>query len=418
MAVTRSSAHQDQDRSSAARGSDRRFMLLITVIGLLYLVTATWSPPYNVDSYTNLLQSRAFAADRSPIVADSEHLLAEQFTGRVVWLVESPNGATSQYPPGVALWGALFYTLDTSLTDVTAVWTDDDLQEQEVELKVPAFGPGALAAVVSTTIAMLFLGLTLRRHVGESAMLAAVALAALGTGAWSVASDQLWQHSPGMMFLSAGVYAASRDKFAASGLAFAFAILIRPHTALIAAGVGLVVGVRRRQWRPLLKVGATSSLGLVGVVLYNMVVWDEASISGGYGSAFTDRVSDPSLTTLASRVVETLFNLDHGILVSSPFLAVAFVALVGRTWRAPDWALGAAIGGLLYMVVQLQANRVSGGNQIFGYRYPLEPLMAAAPLLAIATVAWLNSPRRRAALAIVATLSVLAHGYGAIFVTA
>ncbi len=398
--------------------SDRRFTLLIAVIGLLYLLTATWSPPYNVDSYTNLLQSRAFAADQSAIVADSDHLLAEQFTGRVVWLVESPDGATSQYPPGVALWGALFYTLDTSLTDVTAIWTDDNQQEQEVELKVPAFGPGALAAVVSTTLAMLFLGLTLRRHIGESAMLAAVALAALGTGAWSVASDQLWQHSPGMMFLSIGVYAASRDRFTASGLAFAFAVLIRPHTALIAAAIGLTVAIRRRRWRPLLEMGATSSLGLAGVVLYNMVVWDAASISGGYGSSFTDRVADPSLTTLASRVVETLFNLDHGILVSSPFLAIAFVALVRRTWRAPDWALGAALGGLAYMLVQLQANRVSGGNQIFGYRYPLEPLIVAAPLLAMATVAWLNSPRRRAALAVLAAASVLAHGYGAIFVTA
>lgn len=400
------------------RASDRRFLLLIVVIGLLYLVTSTWSAPYNVDSYTNVLQARAFAADASPIVADSEHLLDEKYTGRVVWLVESPDGPTSQYPPGVALWGAMFYLLDTSVTDVTAIWTNDDFEPEEVELAVPAFGPAALAAVVSTTLAMVFLGLTLRSHMSEQAMLASVAAAAFGTGAWSVASDQLWQHSPGMMVISMGVYFASRDKFAASGLAFACAVLIRPHTALIAAAIGLVVSLRRRQVRPLLSMGLTSALGLAAVVGYNAVVWDGPSISGGYGSGFTDRVQNPSIATLFSRIWEALTHVDHGVLASSPFLLVAFVALVGRTWRAPDWALGAALGGAAYMLIQLQANRVSGGNNIFGYRYPLEPLMAAAPLLALATVDWLSSHRRRVFFGVVVAVSVLAHGYGAIFVTA
>jgi len=203
--------------------------------------------------------------------------------------------------------------------------------------------------------------------------------------------------------------------------ASAAAVIIRPHTALIAAALGLTVAWRRRALGPVIRMGASTALGLVAVMLYNQWVWGSLSISGGYGSAFTDRARGTSPLTLGSRIIELLVDLDHGIFVSSPVVALALVALVvaGRKGY-PDWAIGAALGGAIYLLVQIQANRVSGGNHIFGYRYPLEAIIAAAPLLAFAThrlVATRGTGVRRA-FVVLASVSIIAHGYGAVFVTA
>ncbi|MGI9623342.1 MAG: hypothetical protein ACR2PK_10940 [Acidimicrobiales bacterium] len=405
--------------SPPERPVGRRALIGFAVLAVLYLVSATWTTPYNVDSYTNAVQARAIADDGSPIIEEYSHLLDAKYTGQVVWIVEAQDGPTSQYPPGVALWGAGFYLLDTSTQEVNALWTNDGVPEVVV-LDVPSLAPAALAAVTATLLAMVFFARTLRPMLPDEVVMMAVALLALGTGAWSVAADQLWQHSPGMMFISMGVYAASRDRFALSGLAFAGAALVRPHTLLIAAAVGLFVAIRRRDLRPALRLGSASAIGLVAVVLYNRWVWDSWSVSGGYGDVFAERARGTSPLTLLSRFVEMLFDLDHGLLVSSSFIVVALIAVVTGGWRgAPDWAIGAAVGAVVYLVVQLQANRVSGGNQIFGYRYPLEALMAAAPLLALATHNFLRQrPRWVWVFAALAMVSVIAHGYGAIFVSA
>lgn len=412
-----SSADRGAPEDEAAR-PDRRFGLLIAVIGVVYLLTATWSPPYNVDSYTNVLQARSFAADASAEIAGNEHLTEPQYFGRAVLMVETPGGgATSQYPPGVALWGAPFYLLDTSVTDVTSTYTTAEGDSEPVRYLVPSFAPAAVAAVLATTLALLFLGLSLRRHLSETAMLLCVGAMAFGAGAWSVASDQLWQHSPGMMTISLGMYLASTDRFKSSGLAFAGAALIRPHTAIIAAAVGLTVGIRRRTFRPVIEMASTSAIGIAAVIAYNRAVFGQASISGGYGSTFTDRaVSAANWWTLLGRIGEALVHPDYGILVSSPFVLLAMVALVGRTRKAPDWAVGGAIGALLYLLVQYKANRVSGGNIIFGYRYPLDPMMAAAPLMAMASVGWAGSGHRRRLMAALVAVSVISHGYGALSV--
>ncbi len=408
-----------RSRPATHRPPPVRWALVFSVLGALYLLTATWSPPYNVDSFTNMIQARAFA-DGEVIVDEYEPFTDRQYRGMLSWMVPSPDGPTSQYPPGVALWGAPFYLLDRSVAEVTTEVGPDGATE-EVTIAVPAFAPAALAAVAATTLAFVFLAGALRPHLDDRIVVSVVAVGALGTGAWSVASDQLWQHSPGMMAIALGMFAASRERFAASGLAFAFAALIRPHTVLIAAGIGLAMAIRRRSIRPALVMGATSALGLVALLAYNHVVWDEASITGGYSDTFANRLRSPSILVVGEHIVEFLFHPSHGVLISSSFLVVALAAVVtGRARGVPDWALGAALGAVAYTLVQLQANRVSGGNAIFGYRYPLEPLMAAAPLLAFATVAMVSSMGRRgrALFGALVAASILAHGYGALFVTA
>ncbi len=45
---------------------------------------------------------------------------------------------------------------------------------------------------------------------------------------------------------------------------------------------------------------------------------------------------------------------------------------------------------MLHLLVRLKANRYSGGSGFWGYRYPLEALAAAAPLLLLAYTEWVQ----------------------------
>ena len=406
---------EPEDAAPAGGTTSRSWLWpMLAIIAVVYLATATWSQPYNVDAFTNAIQARSFAAGDGVILPEYEEYTGQPYRSRLLWVVDSPDGPTSQYPPGVALWGSLFYLADSSQS-VEAIPANLGEGPTEIELAAPSVAPATVAGVASVVIAMLFLGLILSELLSPTRARAALAAAALGTGAWSVASDSLWQHGPAMMLVLGGLYAASRDRFALGGLAFAAAVLVRPHTALIAAGVGLTTAIKRREVRPALAMGSTAAAGLAALVIYNRVVWGELSVAGGYSDAFTDRLTSFTPLTLLDRFVGFFIDLEVGILVFSPILVISLLGLPKAVRRAPDWMLGGALGGLAYLAVQFQANRLSGGEGFFGYRYPLEALAASAPLLVIAAYAWIGDDERRQRMAIAfAVLSIAMHAFGSV----
>ena len=75
-------------------------------------------------------------------------------------------------------------------------------------------------------------------------------------------------------------------------------------------------------------------------------------------------------------------GLPNGFLTTSPILGVALVGSILYWREIPNWAKSAAIAGALYLLVHAALNRASGGSAVF-YRYPLEAIVLAAPLLAI-----------------------------------
>lgn len=417
MQAVRSATTSSTVRSPDPISRDTMTRVLSVTAALfgLYLLTASYSNPYGTDALTNAAQARAFADDQDPILEELDGLEAPQFRGVVAWFTESPNGTTSQYPPGTAFWTAPFYLVDSSYERIT-LFDDSSGERVPIELAVPStYVPAAVAAGLSVALAIGFFGLTLSAYLSRRNTLLAMGVAGLGTSAWSVAADEIWQHGPAMMCISAGNFFASKNRFGASGFAFAAAILIRPHTAVVAAGIGVAVAIRRRSIREILTMGVISGLGLVALIAYNNAVFDSYSISGGYGSVFADRFVNDSPLTMFTRLGASLTHLRVGMLWYSPFLIFVFIAAVVHRRSCPDWSVGAAVGSVIYLLIQFRANRVTGGAGFFSYRYPLEALMAAGPMLAIAASMWLpKGERRRVWFTIAAVFSVAVHGVGAV----
>lgn len=134
----------------------------------------------------------------------------------------------------------------------------------------------------------------------------------------------------------------------------------------------------------MLKVGVASSAGLALLIGFNYWIWRRVTISGGYGSHFTDQFINADWGWYLSNVWGGLFDVERGLLIWAPFVGLLGVAALADRKHAPAWANWAAVGGVLYLLVQYRANRFSGGSAFFAYRYPLEMLTAAAPVLYLA----------------------------------
>ena len=124
------------------------------------------------------------------------------------------------------------------------------------------------------------------------------------------------------------------------------------------------------------------------LVGYNAVVYGEPSVSGGYTEIFVDNATSLDMVSYLRNLALALLSPTRGLLMWSPFLIILLPGL-GAAWRsAPSWVRGGALGGLLYLLVQLKANRYSGGSGFATYRYPLEAVTAAAPLLFLSYTKW------------------------------
>lgn len=401
---------------SVAISRRRLFLAVAAPLFAVYLLTATWGTPTINDTYTNTLSAWNLGTEGSFYLRHHEQLI--EYRGWKAWVVDAGDTAVSMYPPGVSLIAAPLYALWPE--PATPVTFDADripwgLPRVDLTYLEPPPAPAVLAAAGSTAaaagiLAVVALGLGASRR----SALGAGYLAGLGTAAWAVASDQLWQHGPAMLWIMAGLALAARRPLA-SGSAWALAILTRPPVALIAAAVGLTRGWQERNWRPVFLIGTGAGAGLLAYLFYNLIVFGELSVGGGYGTGFQER----SLAAPGSDYLENLFqagfSLHRGLFIWSPFLLVLIPGLRAAWRAAPAWVRGGAIGGLLYLLVQYKANRYTGGFAFPTYRYPLEGLTAMAPLLYLSYSEWVaRRPRAQLGFVALALLSVSLQFLGAI----
>lgn len=277
-----------------------------------------------------------------------------------------------------------------------------------------SIAPAVVSAAVCSAVGVLFLFRALLRLTTVRVALASACVFAFGTSMFTVASDSPWTHAVTVTGLAIGTWAMSRGSYWGAGLGYAFAILGRPHTAVVAAVTGIWESVHRRSPGPMLKVGVASALGVIGLLIYNQLnIGEWTLLPGSYAGRDVAAVDISSGSGQAQAglwggdLLAVLFSPLRGVFVYSPFLLLLLPG-IPRAWRiAPAWVRSSAVGGLVYLVIQLAGNTWTGGEGFFGYRITLETLFLTVPLLTLAWVEWTSQKAwRRRSMAVLTGLSL------------
>jgi hypothetical protein len=187
-------------------------------------------------------------------------------------------------------------------------------------------GKLAASAFVAASAVLIFLiGI---RFVSPVAA-AALALAyGLGTCAWSVSSQGLWQHGPNEFFICLGTFMLARSilrpwNAALCGASFAAAVLCRPDSAFFVIAVGvylLVVDRKGLLWFMLGGFPMAMALGLYNLQHLNSW-WSLGQATSGEEIALYKTGSrDLWQTPLLVGLIGKLLSPSRGLFVFSPFL--------------------------------------------------------------------------------------------------
>jgi len=366
------SAQLDRTSSAAVFG----------VVFLVYLFTASLHGPVNGDTYAAAVPAWRIATAQTVLLGDTYLPL------HVPFQVETPAGAVTDRQPGVVL------------TAVPIYWIAARLGAGEFTL-----APAGLTAALVSALSIAVLHRVFRRIASPQVATVAALVAAFATSSWSISADALWPHGPGQLWLAVSLLSMAGARHARTGLSLAAAILVRPVTAVMALSVGVGAGLAQRRCGPTAVIGAASSIGLVALLVYNRAVFGAASVSGGYAPTFVDNLWTMSATDFGLNVLGTFFSLSRGLLPYSPFLLVLGLGLRAAWKTSPGWVRSGGLAGAVYLLVQLRMNRFSGGHGFYGYRYPLEALTMAAPLLLRSWQEWVR-PRRGAGAVFAALVAV------------
>lgn len=231
-------------------------------------------------------------------------------------------------------------------------------------------------------------------------------LYALGSWAWSLSSQALWQAAPAQLGLAIGLMGLNSPAAsgpAVAGFGFGLAAVSRPdHVFFLAASLGYALTTRRNAALGLAG-GAAIPLGLT---LAYWLAYTGKPLPPEWGvqsSLFPGFQSEAALALLVSPL--------RGLLPFFPAVLFALWAVRRRPEPLKLWLLGAAAA--LYVLVCCRTNWV--GGQSFGPRY----FSGVAILLAWFCVDLEVPIRRSAVLARLwgATLAanVMTHGLGAYF---
>lgn len=336
------------------------------VLGITFAMTAEWN-----DSIVNVDAVAAAA----PAWSLTQHGILDlsSLPTSNPWIVEGPNGAFSNRPPGLWFTAIPSYLL---LGDPEHFSTD----------------PATVTAVVLTALAMGVLYLVLRRLVLPRQAVGSVVIFALGTSTWPISSMQLWPHGPGQLVAGLGILALAAGRNLVAASLFGGAVLIRPPTAVFPSviGVGALKGGWRTGVRILLPLAASSALAVAALVVYNWAIFDVPTLSGGYSSTFRENLVSMGLDDYVANLLQMFVLPPNGLFFWSPVVLIGAIAAIEQRALIPSWSKVAAVAAVAYLLVHARMNRASGGLP-FNYRYPLEPLMLAAPFLTIGAVEWFKA---------------------------
>ncbi|HXO25997.1 MAG TPA: hypothetical protein VOA80_01505 [Thermoanaerobaculia bacterium] len=277
----------------------------------------------------------------------------------------------------------------------------------------------AASAIASLCVAVLFL-LLCRRLSARTA--AAVALAfGLGTSMWTISSQNLWQHGPGVLCLLLGMLALelprSGSTLVAAGLFLGMAVAVRPQNGLFLAAAAAYLWVRGESrghsMRAVLRLALGSLLPLAAMTAYNLRYYH--ILLGGYGGLYGQELFTRFIrpTRLLQGFSGLLLSPNRGLLMFSPVVVLGCwgMARALRRWRSEP--LLAAFSGAALAYALLHASFTTWwGGWCFGPRFLTEtlPVLAVASSLVVPSLsAW-----GRAAALLLAAWSILIQLVGAV----
>jgi len=252
----------------------------------------------------------------------------------------------------------------------------------------------AAATLAAACAAVLFL--LLRRRVSTGIAVAIVLAFGLGSGMWMIASQQLWQHGPGVLCILLGMWALTwRDSAAAkagearagwaaaaaaaAGFFLGMAFAVRPQDVffLVAGGAYLLLrgGGAEPRRRSVLCFVLGSVPPVAATIAYNLHYF--GSVVGGY------QIFVPQLQprVVLAGLAGLLLSPNRGLLVFTPAAVIGLwgMALALRRWRQEP--LLATFSAAAVMIALLHAATTTWfGGGSFGPRY----LTEALPVLALA----------------------------------
>lgn len=343
--------------TSLAHAPVALWSLVLVALTVLYALTATWSYlDQNVDVLAAGLPGWRMATEGSWFLDD--------FAGSNPWLVQGSGGIVSDRPVGLVAAAALAHLVALPFTTgFTGV-------------------PITVLAVIVTSAAVVIIGYVVDRLAGRRVGLAAATAIGLGASSWPISSSQLWPHGLNQLWLALALLSLSKGKHWLAGAFLGMGILTRPPLAVAAAVIGVGLAITRKSRGPLFTVGIPSVVAVGLLVAYNSALFGTPSLSGGYGDFVQGGSEYRTATGYLLNLFGTFVDPTSGLLVWSPWLIMLIPTIRGAWHDAPDWVKVAAVAGTVYLLVHTGLNRFWGGLA-FNYRYVLEPLTLAMPLLGL-----------------------------------
>ena len=275
---------------------------LFLLVAAVYLLTATYDGVQVNDTRETNVSGWSLATRGTLAVPDG-------WEERMRWTQEGADGNyyTDRFP-GVILVSAAAYWVADRFGSVPEPASPILLN----------YAPGGVAAALSSALAIMLLYRTYRLLVERRWAIAGALTLAFATGMWSVSANILWTHSLTAVALAGGMLAVGRDRFATSGAWFAFGVISRPQTAVIAAVIGIWEGVSRRRIAPVVRLGAVAFIGVLALSLYSQVLFGTWLPIAGYSTARVGNVVSTDGGEFANRVANALLQRERGFFVYTP----------------------------------------------------------------------------------------------------
>jgi hypothetical protein len=397
---------------SAKNNAPQWRSFLIIVFGFFVFYNANFRDIVVMDPIPATLQAASILREGNfdleefrPMLEKGESMLRLRYLVDFVGSIQERDGRLlSSYPVGGPILATPVYAVFELISGI------DDLLDFRLAAKLSA------ALMVALSVGFVFLIIQSLAGV-RAAWVLSLAYGA-GTSAWSIASQALWQHGPGLLCLSFGILMLVRledrggNRYAAlAGAALAFAVVCRIFNVVPALVMSLYILIHHRQ--RLLAFALPATAIAAWLIWYNLTSFGE--LTGGYSAIFEgDAIRRYGFTRATSfsgpfwtGFSGLLFSPAKGLFVYTPFMILAFAAIIPALRRKEIPISPYLCLWVIAHLLLISKNHFWDGGGTYGPRY-LSELMI--PLSIILALSWPFVLRRRERIAILGVLVAASVG--------